>query len=255
MHEAILTEAQMRNELSKHLEILEPGLLLRSVEYRLPNQHGASGSIDILATDQYSANVIIELKKSDQTARQALHELHKYVALIKLDHGLRDSQIRLILVSTEWHELLVPFSEFLRTAPWAIDGYRLLLTDTGIPDHAEKIVPLASPAELRLCPEHSIYLFREQTRRDEALPVLLKLLRDHNIPEFLLLKLDIKQRRFEGTCDFALYLIVPEFTPDERQRARDWLGKTRWADELDDQVRYLEEQLVILDATSDIPKS
>jgi hypothetical protein len=221
MIEPILTEAQLRDELSRRLELLEPGLALRSVEYRLSNQQGASGSVDILAIDRYSANVIIELKKSNQTARQALHELHKYIALIKMDHGLRDSQIRCILVSTEWHELIVPFSEFTRTAPWAIDGYRLFLTDAGIPDHAEKIVPVAAPAELRLCPEHSIYFFREQIRRDEALPVLLKMLRDHNISEFLLLKLDIKQRRFEGTCDFALYLIVPEFTPDERQRARD----------------------------------
>jgi hypothetical protein len=249
MIEPARTEARMRDELSRRLEILEPGLTLRWVEYRLPNQQGSSGSIDILATDRYSANVIIELKKSNQTARQALHEIHKYVALMKLDHGLRDSQIRCILVSTEWHELLVPFSEFSRTAHWAIDGYRLFLTEAGIPDHAEKVFPVAAPAELHLCPEHFVYFFREQSRRDEALPVLLKLLRDHSIPEFLLLKLDIKQRRFEGTCDFALYLIVPEFTAGERQRAREWLEKTPWADDLDDQVRYLEEQLVILDAT------
>jgi hypothetical protein len=37
----------------------------------------------------------------NQSARQALHELHKYVALMKVDYGLRDSQIRCILVSTD----------------------------------------------------------------------------------------------------------------------------------------------------------
>jgi hypothetical protein len=243
------TEAWLRGELSKRLELLEPGLTLRAIEYRLPNRQGASGSIDILATDRYSATVIIELKKNNQTARQALHELHKYVALLKQDHGLRDSQIRCVLVSTEWHELLVPFSEFARTARWAIDGYRLFLTDTGVPDHAERVVPVAASAELRLCPEHSVYLFREQARRDKALPVLLKLLLDHNLSEYLLLKLDIKQRRFEGTCDFALYLIVPEFAPDERLRARDRLAQTDWADDLDEEIQFLEEQLVILEAT------
>jgi hypothetical protein len=249
MIEPTSTEARLRDELSKRLELLEPGLALRSVEYRLPNRQGASGSIDILATDRYSANVIIEIKKSNQTARQALHELHKYVALIKYDHGLRDSQIRCLLVSTEWHELLVPFSEFSRTAPWAIDGYRLFLTDAGVPDRAEKVIPVAAPTELRLCPEHKVYLFREQARRDEALPVLLKLVRDHNLPEYLLLKLDIKQRRLEGTCDFALYLVVPEFAPDQRQRARDWLAQTHWANDLDEPIRYLEEQLVIAEVT------
>lgn len=243
------TEAWLRGELSKRLELLEPGLTLRSVEYRLPNRQGASGSIDILAADRYSATVIIELKKSNQSARQAIHELHKYVALIKQDHGLRESQIRCMLVSTDWHELLVPFSEFARTSRWAIDGYRLFLTDTGVPDHAEKVLPVPASAEIRLCPEHSVYLFREQKRRDEALPVLLKLLRDHNLSEYLLLKLDIKQRRFEGTCDFALYLIVPELAPDERLRARDQLARTPWADDLEDEIQFLEEQLIVLEAT------
>lgn len=249
MTEPTSTEARLRDELAKRLEILEPGLTLRSVEYRLPNRQGASGSIDILATDRYSANVIIELKKSNQTARQALHELHKYVALIKHDHGLRDSQIRCMLVSTEWHELLVPFSEFARTAPWAVDGYQLYLTDARILERVEKIVPVAAAAELRLCREHKVYLFRDQARRDAAVPVLLKLLHQYTLPEHLVLKLDIKQRRVEGACDFALYLIVPEFDPDERKRAREWLAGTRWANELDEPIRYLEEQLVVAEVT------
>src|ERR1043166_8531302 len=105
--EPAVTEAQLRDALSKRLDLLEPGLTLRAVEFRLPNRHGASGSIDILATDRFSATVIIEIKKTNQTARQALHELHKYLALIKHDHGLRDSQLRCIVVSTEWHELLI----------------------------------------------------------------------------------------------------------------------------------------------------
>jgi Endonuclease NucS len=249
MSESNQTEAWLRDELSKRLDLLEPGLTLRSVEFRLPNRQGASGSIDILASDSYSATVIIELKKSNQTARQALHEIHKYVALLKDAHGLQESQIRCVLASTEWHELLMPFSEFARTAPWAIDGYRLFLTNTGVLDRAEKVIPVAPSAELRLCPEHSAYLFREQTRRDEAVPVLLKLLNDGNIREYLLLKLDIKRRRFEGTCDFALYLIIPEFAPDERRNARDRLARTRWADDLDGEVQYIEEQLVVMEAT------
>ena len=243
------TEARLRDELSKSLDLLEPSLALRAVEFRLPNRQGASGSIDILATDRYSATVIIEIKRSNQTARQALHELHKYVALIKYDHGLRDSQVRCMLVSTEWHELLVPFSEFLRMVPWVVDGYRLHLTDAGLPGHAEKIIPAAAASELRLCPEHKIYLFREQARRDEALPVLIKLLREHNLSEHLLFKIDTKQRRVEGACDFALYLIVPEFGPEERRSAREWLAQTDWKDDLDEAVRYLEEQLVIAEVT------
>ncbi len=199
----------------------------------------------MLATDGYSATVIIEIKRSNQSARQALHELHKYVGLIKHNHGLRDSQIRCILVSTDWDELLVPFSEFSRTASWTIDGYRLHLRDGIIPEFAEKINPVAAPTELHLCAEHAAYLFREQVRRDEAVPVLLRLLRDHGLVDHLLLKLDIKQRRTEGTCDYALYLVIPEFSPDEREAARKRLANSSWADVLDESTRNLEEQLVL----------
>jgi hypothetical protein len=249
MADATSTEAQLRDKLSKRLDILEPGLSLRSTEYRLANDHGSHGRIDILATDQYGATVIIELKKSNQTARQALHELNKYVGLLKYDHGLRDSKIRCMLVSTEWHELLVPFSEFSRMASWTVDGYRLCLTDAGLPDRAEKIVPVAPPAELRLCPEHKVYLFADQSRRDAALPPLLDILRNHNLSEHLILKLDTKRRKAEEGYCFALYLIVPEFDPEERKRAREWLATTHWADELDEPIRFLEEQLVIAEVT------
>ena len=249
MADAISTEAHLRDELSKHLDILEQGLLLRSTEYRLANDHGSHGRIDILATDRYGATVIIEIKKSNQTARQALHELHKYVGLLKYDHGLRESQIRCMLVSTEWHELLVPFSEFSRTAPWTVDGYRLCLTDAGLPDHVEKIVPVTPPAELRLCPEHKVYFFADRSRRDAALPELLTLLRNHNLAEHLILKLDAKHRKAEEGFCFALYLIVPEFDPEERKRARQWLATTRWANDLDEEIRFLEEQLVIAEVT------
>jgi len=249
MTEPTTTAARLRDELAKRLELLEPGLTLRGVEYRLPNQHGASGSIDILATDRYAATVIIEIKKSNQTARQALHELHKYIALVKFDHGLRDSQIRCMLISTVWHELLVPFSEFVRSAPWVVYGYQLYLTESGLPDRAERIAPLTAAMELRLCREHKVYLFEDPARRDASVPTLLKLLQDHNLPEYLVLKLDIKRRRVDGACDFALYLIIPEFGLDERKRARDWLAQTSWANDLDQPIAYLEEQLVIAEVT------
>ena len=64
--ELAVTEAHLRDALSKRLDLLEPGLALRGVEFRLPNRNGASGSIDILATDRFAATVIIELKKTNQ---------------------------------------------------------------------------------------------------------------------------------------------------------------------------------------------
>jgi hypothetical protein len=242
-------EARLRDELARRLEILEPGLTLRGIEYRLQNPQGAAGSVDILATDRYGATVIVEIKRSNQSARQAIHELHKYVALFKYDHGLRDSQIRCMLASTEWHELLVPFSEFSRTSSWIVDGYQLYLTEAGLPDRTEKIAPIAPPAELRLCPEHKVYFFADQACRNAALPVLLAMLRDHSLPEHIVLKLNAKHRPPDQGYNSALYLIVPVFDPVERRRARHWLATTQWAGDLDEPIPYVEEQFAIAEVT------
>ena len=82
------TEAALRDELASKLSLIEPGLTLIETEHPLPNTLGAKGFIDILARDRFGNRVIIELKRSNQTARQALHEVLKYVPLFVGCHGL-----------------------------------------------------------------------------------------------------------------------------------------------------------------------
>lgn len=106
----------LRDFLAEHLELIEPGLSLIGTEYRLANAQGASGSIDLLARDSAGDLVVIELKRHDQSARQALHELEKCVGLLAADRGIRVDRLRCILLSTTWHELLVPFARFVTHA-------------------------------------------------------------------------------------------------------------------------------------------
>ena len=68
-------EASIRDNLANDLEVLEPGLGLIETEHSLKNACGTSGRIDILAKDSFGNRVIIEVKRSDASARQALHEL------------------------------------------------------------------------------------------------------------------------------------------------------------------------------------
>src|ERR1700736_66904 len=105
-------EDRIRDFLAEHLCLLDPYLELVEKEYRVPNPVGAGGKIDILAKDPFGHFVIIEIKRSNQAARQALNEIHKYTALFRVSQGLDESSIRLLVVFTEWHELLLPLSEF-----------------------------------------------------------------------------------------------------------------------------------------------
>src|SRR5262245_19065768 len=95
-----ILESRIRDYVATHLDIIEPGLALISKEFQLLNQMGASGAIDILASDALGHYVIIEIKRSDQAARAALHELTKYVALLKMSLGVRPERLRAILLAT-----------------------------------------------------------------------------------------------------------------------------------------------------------
>ena len=80
-------ESKIRDYFSENLHMIEDELTLIDKEYYLPNAEGASGKVDILAKDRFGHYVIIEIKKSDKTAREALHELYKYIALMRLESG------------------------------------------------------------------------------------------------------------------------------------------------------------------------
>jgi RecB family endonuclease NucS len=129
----MVNEAGIRDFLINNLDIIEPDLKLVKKEFTLKNEFGAGGRIDILAKDKFGMFVIIEIKKSDKTAREAVQELCKYIALFKDEYGRAANKCRCILLSTEWHELLVPFSEFSRAVDYQVDGYQLILDEEGIP--------------------------------------------------------------------------------------------------------------------------
>jgi len=96
------SEHTIRNSLMSRLDILEPGLTAVNKEEHLPNIHGSSGFVDILARDPFDYLVIIEIKRADSAAREALHELLKYTALLRQNYAVPPDRLRCIVVSTAW---------------------------------------------------------------------------------------------------------------------------------------------------------
>jgi RecB family endonuclease NucS len=107
--QADVTEVDIRDALAARPELLEPGITTVGKNYHLSNSEGARGFIDVLAGDRHGMFVVIEIKRSDSTAREAIHEVFKCCELLRAQRGLRSDQVRGAIPSSTWRELLVPF--------------------------------------------------------------------------------------------------------------------------------------------------
>ena len=179
-------ENDIRDRLAENLHLIESGLTLISKEFHLPNVFGSRGYIDLLARDTAGKLVVIELKRSNATARQAIHELFKYTALLRSNHGVGVDRVRCILVSTDWSELRVPFSEHLRTAEYETEGRILLLDAEGWPRGTHEMIPLENPDILTILPWHHVYLYQSAERRDVALAQISGGLAEQGIHDHIL---------------------------------------------------------------------
>lgn len=180
-----------RNKISSNLNLVESGLSLIEEEYKLENSYGTRGYVDILCRDKYGHTVIIEIKRSKAASRQALHELHKYVALIKANSGLAQDEIRCILISTDWSELIVPFSEFYHQSSYQIIGYKLESDSDGNNISTTEITPLdKSTKEYSLYYKHYIYLYDTYSKRKNEINTILSRINASDMEGGVLLHLD-----------------------------------------------------------------
>lgn len=164
-----MLEAELRDLLEVQLDKLEQGLTLIEKEKYIPNELGTRGFVDLLAHDADGRWVLIELKRSDAAAREAIHEIYKYVEGVKAHLRARDDEIRAIIVSTDWKELLVPFSRFVHDTSITVKGLHLEVDSSTNELFATDTAPLPITAGRILSPWHEIGLYRSEERLKEGI--------------------------------------------------------------------------------------
>jgi hypothetical protein len=184
-------EATIRDNLASNLNFIEPGLTLIEKEHRLENQVGASGSVDILAKDDLNNYVVIEIKRSQQASRQTIQELFKYIALLKQNYHARDSEIRCIIISTHWGELLVLFSELRYQTTLDIKGLKLTVDEEFRPVQVEQIEPLEiSILRRQFARTYWFDLYFTMEKRDAAISVLRRKCQAFGLNDFVVVTMD-----------------------------------------------------------------
>lgn len=229
-------EDKIRDYLAEHLDLLESGLEFVEKEYPLPSKIGAGGRIDLLAKDSFGHRVIIEIKRADQSARQALHEIHKYIALFRGSQGLDESRIRLIVVSTTWHELLLPLSEFAATTPYSVDGIAITALPDGTITQATKVslVDINKSAAFKFSRIQAIYLYSIAETRDQSEDKLIAAIQSAGVEDFLILRCSYVGQN-PIAFPYALYVCFSSpfrhLPPSEAESLK---TRIEWEEELDE---------------------
>lgn len=228
-------EARIRDYLAEHLEMVEPGLNLVRKEEVLRNDWGAKGFVDIFAHDTQGRLVIIEIKQSDAASRTAITELSKYAALIRDKFLVKHQEYRLIVLSTEWHELLTPYSEFARATNYNISAGKILLSDDGNPTTIEPVKPAELASERNILPRHHIWEFTDEAAARAAMPKLAKRIQSYGIADFVIIQLVLNDNadsithllyvaQLEKSFEEYMEIIRKRFSAEELEEFEQWLS-------------------------------
>lgn len=183
-------ENVIRDKLVDNLRIIHPGLTFLDKEKYFPNVNGTRSFIDILARDEKNRFVLIELKRSNPAARQALHEVIKYINAIKENKSLREDELVLLIVSTEWKELLIPFTDFKERVNFTVEGYQLFIDENGNPLRTQIIEEKHLIQDRKLSDEHMFYMYRTIENRNKGIKSYVNAFKRRGIKDYIFVILD-----------------------------------------------------------------
>jgi len=172
------------------MDLVGNDLTLLEIEEYIPSRIGTRSFIDLLAKDGRNRWVLIELKRSDAASREAIHEIYKYVEAVKSHFGARDDEIRAIIISTEWKELLVPFSRFVNDTDISVSGRKLVVDDaTSSLIGSEEVIPLSVTSGRILSPWHEISLYTSKDRLTKGIKSYDKCCKAKGILDYVMIEM------------------------------------------------------------------
>ncbi|WP_215751373.1 MULTISPECIES: endonuclease NucS domain-containing protein [unclassified Gluconobacter] len=183
-----VTEANIRDYISANLDLIEPRLILVDTEFYLPNKMGSVGFLDIFARDAAGKLVIIEIKRTNAAAREAIQELYKYVPLLREKFLVKNTEVRLILLSVEWRELSTPYAEFASSAPFEVTAGAIILDTDGTPVAIEPVKPNLITNERKIGVRHFLWGFPDKVAASKAVPVIARRLQRFGLADFVIIQ-------------------------------------------------------------------
>ena len=164
-----MSEFKIRDNLASNLKVINSDYRLVEKEHYLPNSQGTRGFVDILATNSKEQYVIIEIKRTNASSREAIHEILKYIEGIKVNNGVNEDEIVVVIVSTEWKELIVPFSSLVARKTCNVIGYHIDVDEDFNILSAKPVTPFPLENDRILSDLHMTYRYCSKRRMQEGI--------------------------------------------------------------------------------------
>lgn len=184
------SESVIRDLIACNLHLIETGMQLIDKEHYLPNKMGTRGFIDILAKDKAGHLVVIEVKKSDVASREAIHEVFKYLEGVKVNKGLKNEEIRLLIISTDWRELIVPFSSFCQSSDVNVQGYSMEIKEGPFISSVKRVEPILCKSGRMFCEHHMLRAYTSAEGLQRGIKEHVKAFEAKGINDYILLILE-----------------------------------------------------------------
>lgn len=223
-----------------HLDLIEPGLTLVAREHYLKNPIGASGFLDIFARASNGQLLIIEIKRTNAAAREAIQELFKYAALLRQNYLVRDVDYRLVVLSVEWHELLTPYSELARQARYELSAGTIVLGHDGLPTRIDSVIPLPTAAQRRFSKRQFLWRFAKEADAIAAVSLIAHHMHSVGLEDFVLIRTRSNDPRI--LQNGFIYFAQQELSlADYREKIRALLDDEEYED-FENQLSELSEE-------------
>ncbi len=198
-----MKESALRDMIAQNIGRLKSGLTLLKKEQYIPAGQGTTSFIDLYAKDEQGRHVLIELKRSEAASRQALHEVTKYAERIKSYFGVKNTELLIIIASTDWGELLLPFSRYTADSSFSVEGFRIVLNQDETDFTALPVSPLPLTQGRFIAPWHNVYWYTDKAAMEQGIRSIQAAYANKGLEDFVLV---------------TFYLPDPH-TPQERQTA------------------------------------
>lgn len=207
-----MRESELRDMIAKNIEVIEKGLVLLEKEKFIPHSIGTRSFIDLYVRDKNNKHVIIELKRSNSSSREAIHEVFKYVEGLKGYLGVRDDEIRVIIASTDWEELFIPFSRFVADSKLNVKGLKINIDENSLTIQEIESCPIHEGRVI--LPWHEVFLYASQENLELGIKSIEECCKQKQIHNYIIVAMRLDQVK-SPFCNYVAYFAIQTLQEEE----------------------------------------